>query len=183
MAEDRTKWVALLRGINVGGKRKVAMAELVALFEELGARETRTYLQSGNVVFRADAAVAGALPAAVERACESRFGFAVPALLRSAGELQAVLTGNPFHRPGADEKQLHVVFLTEEPEANAVAALDPNRSSPDAFAVRGREIYLRLPNGMARTRLTNDYFDRALATTSTVRNWRTVQAVAALVAA
>ncbi|MEJ2287607.1 MAG: DUF1697 domain-containing protein [Deinococcales bacterium] len=103
MAEDRTKWVALLRGINVGGKRKVAMAELVALFEELGARETRTYLQSGNVVFRADAAVAGALPAAVERACESRFGFAVTALLRSAGELQAVLTGNPFPRPGAYE--------------------------------------------------------------------------------
>jgi uncharacterized protein (DUF1697 family) len=81
---------------------------------------------------------------------------------------------NPFSTQGADPNTLHVAFLADVPRATSVAALDHGRSSPDEFVVRGREIFLRLPNGVARTRLTNAYFDAKLATISTMRNWRTV---------
>jgi uncharacterized protein (DUF1697 family) len=181
-AEGRTfGWAAFLRGVNVGGRHKVPMRELAAFFAELGAREVRTYIQSGNVVFRAEEAVARELAAGFEPRAEVRFGFPVPVVVRSELELRAVLAGNPFLAAGAEEKALHVLFLASEPDPAAVAGLDPERSAPDAFAVRGREIYLHLPNGVARTRLTNAYFDRALGTTSTGRNWRTVGAVAAMI--
>ena len=180
MADDVQRWAAFLRGINVGGKHKVPMAELRAFFAELGASDVRTYIQSGNVAFRAAEAVAAEIAAGFAALTEARFGFAVPSAVRSAPELRAVLRANPFLADGADEKALHVLFLTGEPDPAAVAALDPQRSAPDAFAVRGREVYLHLPNGVARTRLTNAYFDRILGTTSTGRNWRTVATVAAM---
>ncbi len=185
MVDAPVEWAAFLRGINVGGKHKLPMSELRAFFAELGARDVRTYIQSGNVVFRAEEAVARELAADFERRAEARFGFPVPAVVRSAPELRAVLAGNPFladrAADDADAKALHVLFLASEPDPAAVAGLDPERSAPDAFAVQGREIYLHLPNGMARTRLTNAYFDRALGTTSTGRNWRTVRTVAAMI--
>jgi uncharacterized protein (DUF1697 family) len=93
---------------------------------------------------------------------------------RTAGELRGVLRGNPFLRAGAEAETLHVMFLADRPTPARVAALDSRRSPPDEFEVKGREVYLRLPNGGARTKLTNAYFDAKLATTSTVRNWRTV---------
>ncbi len=172
--------VALLRGINVGGKNKLPMAELVELFEKAGAGNVRTYIQSGNVVFTATAAAAKGVGAAVAGLIEKRYGFRVPVVVRTARELEAVLAGNPFLRQGADVAALHVAFLADRPDARRVAALDANRSPGDAFAVAGREIYLHLPHGVARSKLTNDYFDRALGTVSTVRNWRTVETLAGM---
>jgi uncharacterized protein (DUF1697 family) len=180
MVDSTGRWAAFLRGINLGGRHKVPMAELRAFFAELGAHDVSTYIQSGNVVFRAEEAVARELAAGFERRAEERFSFPVPAVVRSAGALRDVLAGNPFLADGADEKALHVLFLASEPDAAAVAGLDPERSAPDAFAVRGREVYLHLPHGVARTRLTTAYFDRVLRTTSTGRNWRTVAKVAAM---
>ncbi|MBI4952982.1 MAG: DUF1697 domain-containing protein [Myxococcales bacterium] len=178
--EDETEHVALLRGINVGGKNKLPMKELVPLFEQAGCRAVRTYIQSGNVVFRAAGARAARVPGVVADAIEARFGFRAPVVLRTAAELRAVAGANPFVRSGAEAGALHVVFLAERPTASRAGALDPGRSPPDELVLRGREIYLRLPNGAARTKLTNAYFDATLATTSTVRNWRTVLALAAM---
>lgn len=166
--------VALLRGINVGGKNLLPMRSLAALFAEVGCNDVRTYIQSGNVVFRAKDATVRKLPGVVGRAIEERFGLRVPVVVRSAADLARVQRANPFLAKGADPAELHVVFLAEAPAAAAVAALDGKRSPPDELVVLGREIYLRLPNGVARTKLTNDYFDSKLATTSTMRNWRTV---------
>ncbi len=180
MTGTASVWVAFLRGINVGGKRKLPMAALADAFAALGAADVRTYIQSGNVAFQASEEVARALPERFAQLSAERFGFAVPAAVRSRQELREVANGNPFADDNADEKALHVVFLTDLPAAAAVARLDPERSPPDAFTVRGRDIYLRLPNGMARTKLTNAYFDAVLGTTSTARNWRTVQAMVAL---
>jgi uncharacterized protein (DUF1697 family) len=167
-------FVALMRGINVGGKNMVPMADLVEVFGEAGCVDARTYIQSGNVIFRAEAALAGRLPSCIEQSMTDRFGFGVPVVIRTAEELLRVARNNPFVRAGKDPDALHVAFLAAEPAAKAVAGLDPRRSPPDEFAVRGREIYLHCPNGMARTKLTNQYFDSKLSTTSTVRNWRTV---------
>ena len=167
--------VALLRGINVGGKNILPMKDLAAMFVAAGCADVRTYIQSGNVVFSAPARVVRKLPDQITRAIEKRFGYRIPVIVRTSDELARAIRDNPFLSPGADEKPLNIYFLADAPAAAAIAGLDPNRSTPDAFHVRGREIYLHLPNGMARTKLTNAYFDSKLSTISTARNWATVQ--------
>ncbi len=180
--DRRNRYVALLRGINVGGKNKLPMKDLAAMFTAAGGHEVRTLIQSGNVVFEADAKAAGALPGKVGRAIEAGFGYRIPVIVRTAVELGAVLRGNPFLAGGADPEVLHVVFVSAEPLAARVAALDPHRSPPDELAVRGSEIYLKCPTGFARTRFTNAYLDATFAATTTVRNWRTVEKLAAMAA-
>lgn len=172
--------MALLRGINVGGKNKLPMAALAAIFEDAGCRAVRTYIQSGNVVFEAGATLARRVPRLVADAIASRLGLAIPVVARTAVQLDAVVRGNPWMTPGADLEALHVAFLAGEPAASDVAGLDPDRSPPDAFVVRGSEIYLRCPGGIGKTKLTNAYFDARLKTVSTVRNWRTVVHLAAI---
>ena len=165
---------ALLRGINVGGKNRLPMKDLAAMFDAAGCGSVSTYIQSGNVLFEASPALARRIPALVGKAISDRFGYRVPVVLRSAVELRRIARGNPFLKAGADLDELHVVFLSDSPSAAMGRALDPDRSPPDEFALRGREIYLRCPNGYGRSKLTNAYFDSKLSTTSTVRNWRTV---------
>jgi len=171
-------YVALLRGINLGGKNKLPMKDLVLMFDGAGCSDVQTYIQSGNVVFCATEAGASRVPTLVAKAIADRLGFKAPVVLRTARELQAVARGNPFLKAGADPDTLHVVFLADRPPPAKVAALDPARSPPDEFQVRGREIYLRCPNGLGRTKLSNAYFDSKLGTISTVRNWRTVLTLA-----
>ncbi|MDP6580142.1 MAG: DUF1697 domain-containing protein [Vicinamibacterales bacterium] len=165
--------IALLRGINVGGRNRLSMADLVRLFEEAGAKRVRTYIQSGNVVFDALSARAGRLAATVSAAIAAQIGPEVPIVTRTAADLARIVDASPFARAGTDLKLLHVGFLAACPAATAIAALDPDRSPPDEFALRNRELYLRCPNGMARTKLTSAYFDATLKTVTTIRNWRT----------
>ena len=169
-----TTYVALLRGGNVGGKNRLPMKELVQLFADAGCDKIRSYIQSGNVVFQADEKAAAALPDRLGTAIAQRYGFQAPLTLRSAEEMGGIIRNNPFLQVGAPEDTLHVMFLAAVPDPAQVASLDENRSRPDAFAVRGREVYLWLPDGVARTKLTNDYFDSKLAIISTGRNWKTV---------
>jgi uncharacterized protein (DUF1697 family) len=177
------KYVALLRGINVGGNNVLPMKALAAMFESAGCRDVRTYIQSGNVVFSAPAAVVRKLSDAITKAIEKRFGFRVPVVIRTSEELARTIRENPFLKTGADEKAFHVYFLAALPETKSIAGLDPNRSTPDVFHVREREIYLHLPNGMGRSKLTNAYFDSRLATVSTARNWTTVRKLLAMMEA
>ncbi len=169
------KYVAFFRGINVGGKHVLPMKQLAAIFEKAGCRDVRTFIQSGNVVFEASAAMIKTLPAKIAAEIEKQFGFDAPIVLRSTDELRSAIRDNPFVKRAADPKALHIYFLADEPGLKAIATLDAARSAPDAFAVRGREIYLHLPNGMGRTKLTNAYFDAKLSTVCTARNWATVQ--------
>ena len=170
-----SRFIALLRGVNVGGKNLLPMGELSRIFLEAGCRDVRTYIQSGNVVFAASPRVADRIPGAVAKAVAKEFRLEIPVVLRSAEELRRVAARNPFLERGVDPERLHVAFLAEAPGRARAASLDPKRSPGDDFLLRGREIYLHLPNGVARTKLTNAWFDSNLATTSTLRNWRTVQ--------
>jgi len=172
--------LALLRGINVGGANKLPMNELRDLFVAAGCRDVRTYIQSGNVIFRADPQIVASLPSVMTTRIAERFGFRVPLVMRTAAQIGDVIEHSPFIVEGAATETLHVLFLADLPPAPRVVALDPDRSPPDTFIVRGQEIYLRLPHGAARTKLTNAYFDATLATTSTARNWRTVTTLRAL---
>jgi uncharacterized protein (DUF1697 family) len=166
--------LALLRGINVGGKNKLPMKDLAELFVAAGCKDVRTYIQSGNVLFQASAKVAGKLGNAITDEIAKRFGHRTPVVLRTVEQLRDVVAHNPFLAAGVPEDKLHVMFLADEPGADRVAGLDPDRSPPDAFIVRGREVFLHLPEGVAGSKLTNAYFDGKLATVSTGRNWRTV---------
>jgi uncharacterized protein (DUF1697 family) len=173
-AKTPSTHVVLLRGINVGGKNKLPMTDLVAILVAAGCAKAKTYIQSGNVVCTAPATVAKRLPSTVETAIFERWGYRIPIVMRTAAELHAVTQGNPFLKTGGAPETLHVAFLADVPEPARASALDPKRSPPDELVVRGRDIYLCMPNGVARSKLTNAYFDSALDTTSTIRNWRTV---------
>jgi uncharacterized protein (DUF1697 family) len=169
-----TSYLALLRAINVSGKNKLPMNDLRELFVETGCENVRTYIQSGNVVFEAAAAVAKDLPETMAALINERFGMHSPVIVRTAKELAAVVDGNPFLKAGAPEKELHVMFLADAPGASRIETLDPARSPGDEFAVHGKDVYLRLPDGVGKSKLTNAYVDAKLGTVSTVRNWRTV---------
>ena len=167
-------YVSLLRGINVGGRHKLLMRELAEMFVEAGCEDVRTYIQSGNVVFRAAPSLPDCLSARITTAIAASHGYQIPVVIRTAADLARVVRGNPLLADGADPTKLHVGFLAEAPDPAKVARLDPDRSPPDAFVVRGDEVYLHFPNGVARSKLTNNYLDRTLGTVSTIRNWRTV---------
>jgi uncharacterized protein (DUF1697 family) len=169
-----TTFVALLRGINVGGKAIIPMPELKSLFASLELEDVTTYIQSGNVVFSSSTGDAQALAVAIEERIDEAFGLGTTVLVRTPVDLAEIAESNPYLRRGADLSKLHVVFLSAPPEADAVAELEPARSPPDEFVVRGREIYLHLPNGAGRSKLTVDYFETRLGGRATARNWKTV---------
>ena len=147
------------------------------MFEDAGCTAVDTYIQSGNVVFQAEASLAARIPALITREIDDRFGYRVPVVTRTAEDLREVVRENPFLRAGVDQVRLHVAFLAQVPDDLWVADLEPQRSPPDLFQARGRDIFLHCPDGVARTKLTNAYFDSKLTTTITVRNWRTVTAL------
>ena len=161
-------YVGLLRGVNVGGKNKLPMAELRALVETLGCTDVTTYIQSGNVVFTSAKAVAATT---LEAAIKDEFGIGITVVLRTPAELAKVVKANPF--ASGDQSFVHVGFMAGKPSKPVVAKLDAERFEPEEFAVRGAELYLYLPNGMGRTKLP-DYLGRQLKIPTTVRNWNTV---------
>ena len=168
-----TTVVALLRGINVGGRTKVAMADLRALCTDLGLADVVTYIQSGNVVFRS-AKKPDTIARGLEERIRAELGLEVTVVVRTAAELAKAVRGNPYVRTERDTQRLHVLFMDKTPARTRVAALDPDRSPPDEFTVRGREIFLRLPHGFGRSKLTVDWFERQLGVRVTARNWTTV---------
>jgi len=167
-------YIALLRGVNVGGKNKLPMKALGAMCEAHGCASVRTYIQSGNIVFRAAAKVAAGLPAALKARIKSDFGFETTAIMRSAAELQMVTENNPFLKPNVDTKWLHVTFLADEPHLPDVVKLTPSCEGDEAFSLRGREVFLYLPNGAGRSKMASYPYDKKLATIGTTRNWQTV---------
>jgi len=138
-------FVALLRGINVGGKNKLPMKELAALFEEAGAGAVQTYIQSGNVVYAGAARAGEKIAATVEKRIGERFSLRVPVVVRTREAIEGAARGNPFLARGADPSMLHVMFLAGAPSARAVSALDPGRSPGDEFQVIGREVFCTCP--------------------------------------
>jgi uncharacterized protein (DUF1697 family) len=179
---NQTAYAALLRGVNVGGHRKVPMAELRALLAELGHGDVRTYLQSGNAVFTAPEAPARELAAGLERAIAERFGFGVGCLVLSRAELRAVADRCPFPAAELDPARLSVVFLDGPPSAHPVASADPAAYAPDEFRLGEREIFAYFPGGMGRSKLGQALSSPGDGFTATARNWRTVTRLLELMA-
>ena len=168
-----SNYVALLRGVNVGGKNKLPMKDLVRIFQDAGCTEVQTYIQSGNVIFQAKEPLATKLAAIITKEIELSLGPRVPVVLRSGVQLNQAIAGNPYLKEdGVNEDFLYMGFLAGEPKQPE--KLDAHRSPGDRFVVKGQEIYMHLPNGAGNSKLTNAWLDSRLKTISTFRNWRTV---------
>jgi uncharacterized protein (DUF1697 family) len=177
-----TTFVGFLRGINVGRHRRVAMADVRAALAEAGYDDVTTHLQSGNLVVASGARRPEAVERSIEEALQTALGLEVDVIVRTASGLAKVLRGNPLLGRGVDPQTLHVAFLKERPAATAARALAGADFGRDEFVLRGAEIYLRYPNGLGRSKMSTAFFERALHTPATVRNWRVVTTLVELAA-
>lgn len=169
------EFVALFRGINVGGNHQVKMAALKALHEALGLREVVPYIQSGNVVFRSDEDDLAQLKARIEERFGQTFGFHSEVLLRSSAELEKIIENNPFAgQEGKAPKWVVVMFLGAAPDAAAQEALLKAHAGPEEIFILGKEAYIYYPNGMGRSKLSGSFIEKKLKTPGTARNWNTV---------
>jgi uncharacterized protein (DUF1697 family) len=164
------RWIALLRGINLGPRHKFPMARVRAVFEASGATSVTTFIASGNVVFDHAERSEAKLCARMEAALTGEAGFDVPVMLRTRAQLERVLEKSPFS--DQPTKFVHVTFLARKPAVAAVQAIDASECAPESFAVVGREVYLLLPNGMGVAKLPPKL--NALRVTGTTRTWQTV---------
>jgi uncharacterized protein (DUF1697 family) len=162
-------WIALLRAVNIGG-RKVPMADLRRALEDAGLAEVRTYIASGNVLFRSDRDRM-ALARLIEQVVLGEFAVSSVAVLRTPQELQRVLAAHPF---GADTSRSYVTFLTGRPKAADVRRLAALDVEPDRVAVAGTEVFVYHPSGAGQARLTGAQLERTIGIPGTNRNWRTV---------
>jgi uncharacterized protein (DUF1697 family) len=174
-------YVALLRGINLGARNKISMADLRALFADLGHDDVATHLQSGNVIFTSRGGKPPDLIRAIEKRIKTDLGLDVTVLLRSKTQLAKIHAGNPYAGRSQDPTKLHVTFLAETPDRARVRKLDPEPGGTEEFRVVGREIYLHYPDGYGRSKLSNAWFEKRLRVRATTRNWRTVTKLAQLV--
>jgi len=172
------RYVALLRGINLGRARQVSMPRLTELLTGRGYANVRTHLRSGNVLL--DAALPEAqLAADLAEAVEGEFGFAVPVVVRTGDEIAAVVAGDPFAGVATDPARYLVTFMAEAPAPDRVASLPPAEGGGE-YVVRGRELYLWLPDGIQATPLASWTWDTLIGVPGTARNWNTVTRLAAL---
>jgi uncharacterized protein (DUF1697 family) len=174
-------YVALLRGVNLGARNKIAMPDLRDLLVALGCEDIATYVQSGNAVFRSRADPAE-LAGTIEDRIRHDLGLGVTVVMRTGSQLAEVARANPYAEEQNDPTKLLVTFLAETPARARVRALDPGAFAPDEFRVAGREVYLHCPNGYGRTKLSNAFFERQLEVAGTTRNWKTVRKLAELTA-
>lgn len=168
----RTVWVALLRGINVGGSKIVKMAELRELLESIGLRDVSTRLQSGNVVFTANDSEEAAVRADLESAMRERFGFDVDCFLRTADEIADAVDANPFSDAEAPERKWLTVHFSQERLDKAAERFAAQDAGPEKLVPRGRELFVYYAEGVGRSKLPQRM--RRLKLDFTARNWNTL---------
>jgi uncharacterized protein (DUF1697 family) len=171
--------ILLLRGVNVGGRNRVAMAELSRLLDGAGMEDVRTYLQSGNVVVSSEVP-ARELAAQCKRVLADGFGLDVEVIVRSRDELAAVVKRNPLGHVASDPKRYQVSFLAGELDAGTLRELEALATDAERLVAVGRELYAWHPDGVARSRLWARLAGRQLPTAATARNWTTVTKLLAL---
>ena len=168
------KYIALLRGINVGSHKRIKMADLTKSLESLGFKNVKTYLQSGNVVFEDESADACKIAEDIEKKIGQTFKFHINVIIRTENELENIIKNNPFVKDAnIQHDKLHVTFLSNMPDSEIIQDLDMKKDEDEKFEIAGREVYLYCPNGYARTKLKNDVFEKKLNTAATTRNWKT----------
>ncbi len=167
-------YIAFLRGINVGGHRKVNMKVLKEMLSGMGLQQVNTYIQSGNVAFVSEIEDAPALQNQIESKIASQFGLEVKVILRSASEIHQVLSENPYLTTEDDTSKLYFTMLDDVPGQAELEKLLTYTFPHDEYQVLGKTVYLHCINGYGRTKLTNDFFEKKLKRIATTRNWKTM---------
>ena len=170
------KKIAILRGINVGGKRKILMQDLKMLFKDLGFKNIETYIQSGNVFFESDVNQSEIeISEKIEQAILKKYEFEVPVIVRSTKDLEMVVKNNPFHRGNkTDINQLHLTFLKESPSRENYEKAESFNYEPDRFVIQGKHVFVYCEGKYHQTKINNNFFENKLKATATTRNWKTV---------
>jgi uncharacterized protein (DUF1697 family) len=167
-------YVALLRGINVSGHKPVPMAELQKLFEKLGFKGAKTFIQSGNVVFRSGEGDRKKIAALIEAGILKKFGFDVPVIIRTAEDLGAALSGNPYgKRKLAENERVHITYLDQAPAKEALKALEAFSDPVDEIKIVKTEVYILVRNGYGNSKLSNTFVEKKLGVRATTRNLET----------
>jgi uncharacterized protein (DUF1697 family) len=169
-------WIAFLRGVNVGGNKVVPMKDLTALLERNGCSDIKTYIQSGNVVFRSSMSEASRVEEHIRSVVAGRYGFEPRVLVLSRIELERAVASNPFPDAEADPKTLHLFFLADSPTSPDIKSLSGAKSKSESFALKGKVFYLHTPDGFGKSKLAGRV-ERSLDVEATARNWRTVSTV------
>lgn len=173
-------FISILRGINVSGQKKILMADLKALYENLGFKEVKTYIQSGNVIFKTENKKASSsdidIAKKIEQAIFEKYNFQVPVIVRTAAEMKKTIAANPFLKDdnNIEADKLHVTFLAEEPAQKNLETIKSFDFSPDRFEIIGKDVFLYIPDKYGDTKLSNKFFETKLKVSATTRNWRTV---------
>ena len=175
------RYAVLLRGVNVGGRNKIAMADLRLILAERGYADVQTHLQSGNAVLSSELPTER-LASDIAGALEARLGLRCAVLIRTGDDLAEVIAGNPLGREPDNPSRYFVAFLSAAPEADAVARLREQDFGSDHAWIEGSHGYMWCPNGMADTRLTYSLLEKQLGVVATARNWNTVRKLAELTA-
>jgi uncharacterized protein (DUF1697 family) len=172
-------YIALFRGINVGGNNTLPMKELTALLENLGADRVKTYIQSGNAVFRHQAESISQLSSSISAAIKENHGFEPHVLLLDLVEMEQAVTSNPYPEAEAEPKTLHLYFLASTPQNPDLKTLDSLKKANEQFKLIDNVFYLYAPDGIGRSKLAARV-EKALGVAATARNWRTVNKIMAM---
>ena len=174
------RYVALLRGINVGGNTMIKMAELKRSFESLGLKNVVSYVNSGNLAFDSRSIAEKTLIKRLEDVIEMDFGKRVQVMVREQREIEKIITANPYEGEYESHKEMHVLFLKEEIPEGKMTELRAAAPAKERFTAIGREIYCHLPMGVAESLMGRGLVEKKLKIPVTARNWRTVQKLAEL---
>jgi uncharacterized protein (DUF1697 family) len=174
MIMSLSTFIALLRGINVTGRNKIAMSALRSLCTDIGWADVQTYIQSGNVIFTA-AAPPASLEDELEQAIERRLGLSIPVIVRAAIDWPAYMQGNPFPEESQHQPNLVMLALSKSPpQPDAVPALQDRAANGERIVRVGDALWIHYPDGAGRSKLSPALFDRLVGSPVTARNWRTV---------
>lgn len=171
-------YIALLRGINVSGQKKIKMIDLKAMSEAIGLTSVTTYIQSGNIVFQSSIEDVKLLSSTIKDGIKDHFGFDVSVLVLTRGVLQKIHQYNPYaerlQSGEIEDKKMYFTLLSEEPEASAIEELTSTSYEPEEFVITKNVVYFFAANGYGKTKLNNNFFEKKLQQTATTRNLKTV---------
>lgn len=173
--------ISMLRGVNLGAHKRMKMDDLRAVYKALKFDDPRTYVQSGNVVFRTKEKHSAALAKKIQDAIERKFGFRADVILRTTEEMRKAIAATPFAATrNLEPGKILVTFLAREPGLEAQATLASLKSHPEELHLKGRELYIYFPNGAGKSKLPWSQVEKLLKTTGTARNWNSVTQILAI---
>ncbi len=173
------QYIAFLRGINMAGHNSLKMNDLVVMYEDLGFKNVKTYIQSGNVIFLCNNSdIVSDIAAKIEKGISEIFSYRTSVLIRNVAELKSIFVNNPFiNEENFDPAKLLVILISYEATIEQIKKVINIDYPPDKFKIAGREIYVYCPNGFGKSKLYTNFFEKKMGVTGTARNWKTIAAI------